>query len=187
MSASSYRAEKWSPQDKPRRWPVKKFDRDVFAECISRTLGLDKTRTTDGMIRHYTTEIRRACDASMARRRQYKNQRPAFWWNTEISELWTSYIKQRRKAQGTRNRRRPEKQQEEDRYKDVRKLLWNAIKQSKRQCWKVMCFDVDRDSWGTPYRLVTWKLQARQESGAPADLSTVLKIVEALFPKRAPF
>ena len=46
--------------------------------------------------------------------------------------------------------------------------------------------DVDRDPWGTPYRLVIWKLQASRGAIAPTDVPTVLKIVEALFPERAP-
>ena len=79
---------------KPTGWAVKKFDRDAFAECISGTSELDKTRITDELTRHYTTEISRACDASMPRRRQHKNQRPAFWWNSEISELRNSCKKQ---------------------------------------------------------------------------------------------
>ena len=73
------------PRAKPTGWAVKKFDRDAFADCISGTSELDKTRTTDKLTRYYTTEISRACDASMPRRRQHKNQRPAFWWNSEIS------------------------------------------------------------------------------------------------------
>ena len=52
----------------------------------------------------YTTEISHACDASMRRRRLYNNQRPAFWWNTEFSELWKSSIKQQRKAQRARKK-----------------------------------------------------------------------------------
>ena len=60
-----------APREKPTRWAVKKFDRDAFAECISGTSELDKTRTMDELMRNYTTEI--------SRRRQHKNQRPAFW------------------------------------------------------------------------------------------------------------
>ena len=48
---------------------------------------------------------------------QYKNQRLAFWWYTEISELRNCCIKQRRKALIARKRRRSEKQEENDRYK----------------------------------------------------------------------
>ena len=55
----------------------------------------------------------------------------------------------------------------------VGKLLRNATKQSKRQCWKALCADVDRDSWDTPYRLVVRKLQTSQGSGAPKDVPTV--------------
>ena len=37
-----------------------------------------------------------------------------------------------------------------------------------------------------PFRLVMWKLQTIRGSGAPTDVPTILKIVEALFPKGAP-
>ena len=65
-------------------------------------------------------------------------------------------------------------------------MLRNAVKQSKRQYGKALRADVDRDPWGTPYRLVMRKLQIKQGSGAPTDVPTVLKIVEALFLKRVP-
>ena len=103
-----------APRVKPTGWAVKKFDRDAFAECISGTSELDKTRTTDELTRHYTTEISRACDASMPRKRQHKNQRPAFWWNSEILELRNSCKKQRRKTQRVRKSKRPEQEEEED-------------------------------------------------------------------------
>ena len=81
------------PRDKSRGWAVKKFDPD--AECISRTPGLDKTRITDDITRHYTTEMSRACDTIMPPRRHHKIQRPALWWVTEISELRNCCIKER--------------------------------------------------------------------------------------------
>ena len=65
-------------------------------------------------------------------------------------------------------------------------MLRNTIKQSKRQCWKALCTDVDQDPWGTPYGLVIRKLQASRGVVAPTDVPTVLKIVEALFPDGAP-
>ena len=46
-----------APRAKSTGWAVKKFDRDAFSECISGTSELDKTRTTDELTRHYTTEI----------------------------------------------------------------------------------------------------------------------------------
>ena len=51
-----------TPRDIPRVWAVKKFVRDAFAQCILKTPGLNKTRTTDHMTRHYTTEMSRAFD-----------------------------------------------------------------------------------------------------------------------------
>ena len=90
-----------APRAKPTGWAVKKFDCDAFAECISGTSELDKTRITDELTRNYTntpTEISRACDVS------------------------------RRKAQRAQKRKRPEQEEEEDKYKDAKKLLRNAIK-----------------------------------------------------------
>ena len=166
-----------APRAKPTGWAVKKFDRDAFAECISGTSELDKTRTMDELTRNYTTEISQACDAFMPRRRQHKNQRPAFWWNTEISELRNSCKKQGRLAQRMRKSKYPEQEEKEDKYKDARKLLRNAIKQSKRQCWKALCTDVDQDPWGTPHRLMIRKLQASRGTVASTDVPTVFKIV----------
>ena len=65
-------------------------------------------------------------------------------------------------------------------------MLRNAIKRNKRQCWKALCTNVDRESWGTPYLLVIRKLQTSRGTVAPTDVPTVFKIVEALFPEGAP-
>ena len=73
------------PRDKPRGRAVKKFDRAAFAECIWRTPGLDKTRTTNDMTRYDKNDMSRACDASMFRKRQHKNQRPAFSYPSEVA------------------------------------------------------------------------------------------------------
>ena len=116
-----------APRSKSTGWAVKKFDRNAFSECISGKSELDKTRTTDELTRLYTTEISRACDASMPKRRHHKNQRPAFWWNSEISELRNSCKKQRRKAQRAWKSKHPGQEEEVDKYRDARKLLRNAI------------------------------------------------------------
>ena len=128
VSSEFKRQKRNSPRVKPTGRAVRKFHVDAFADGISGMSELDKTRATDELTRHYTTEISRACDASMTRRRQHKNQRSAFWWNSEISELRNSCKKLRRKAQRARKSKRPEQEEEEDKYKDARKLLRNAIK-----------------------------------------------------------
>ena len=97
---------------KPTGWTVKKFDDDAFAECISGTSELEKTRTTNELMRHYTTEISRACDASMPRRRQHQNQRLGFWWNSEMTELRISCKKQQRTPQRARKSKCSEQEEE---------------------------------------------------------------------------
>ena len=134
-----------APRSKPTGWAVKKFDRDAFAECISGTSELDKTKDngrTDAEL-HNLNKASVRCIYAQEKTIQ-------FWWNTEISELRNNCKKQRRKAQQARKSKRPKQEEEEDKYKDARNLLRNAIKQSKRQYWKALCTDVDRDPWGTP-------------------------------------
>ena len=55
----------------------------------------------------------------------------------------------------------PIEQEEENSYKDARKFLRNAIKQSKRQGWKALRADVDRDLWGMPYRQQMYQRYSR--------------------------
>ena len=74
----------------------------------------------------------------------------------------------------------------EENSESTKKKTPKKQEQSKRQCWKVLCSYVDRDPWSMPYRLVMRKLQTKQGSGATTDVPTVLKIVEALFPKGVP-
>ena len=86
-------------------------------------------------------------------------------------------IKERRKAQRARKKRHLEEQKRIDTRTPE---SCSETPSSKARG------DVDRDPWDMPYRLVMWKLRTKQGSGAPTDVPTVLKIVEALFPNEAP-
>ena len=109
IAATTNRVKKPKARSSSRQayiWAVQKFDRDAFVECTSGTPGLDKTGTMDDMTRYYTTEMSRACYASMPRRRQHKNQRPAFWWNTEILALRNSSSESAEKKKSRKRRER---------------------------------------------------------------------------------
>lgn len=47
-------------------------------------------------------------------------------------------------------------------YSESQKTLVNAIKITKRRCWKQLCQEVERDPWGRPYKIVMKKLGCRR-------------------------
>ena len=96
--------------------------------------------------------------------------------------------KQRRKARRARKRRRPEKKEKRIRKRTPESCSKMPSSKARGNARKfcAMLSGVDWDPWGTSYRLVIWNFQTIQGSGAPTDVPTVLKIVEALFPKGAP-
>ena len=98
------------------------------------------------MKRHYTNEISRTSDASIhvPAEKTVHESKVCFLVEHRNFRAEEMLYKTTEENSESAERRRREKQEEEDRYKDARKLR-NAIKQSKRQCWKVLCFDVDRD------------------------------------------
>lgn len=173
-------------QNPSKGWAIKRLNRDVLVENIRRLTIEESTKSPEELTQDFTEAITRVCDASMPRRGGHRNHKPAYWWNQEIAKLRNTCKQQRRKAQRARKKDKPDKEDKEDRYKNTRKALREAINLSKRQCWKQLCKDVDRDPWGIPYRLVMRKLRSNKGQNVPRDKKTVLKIVEALFPKGEP-
>ncbi|GBP21617.1 hypothetical protein EVAR_9802_1 [Eumeta japonica] len=92
--------------------------------------------------------VTHACDASMSRKHNM-NQRPAVhWWNDQISVLRKKCHKKRRISQ--RSYRRPNSAKLITEYKNVRRALNKAIKDSKRRCWEELINEADKDPWGRP-------------------------------------
>jgi len=66
-------------------------------------------------------------------------------------------------------------------HKAAKRELRKEIASSKHRCWRELCEDVDRDPWGTGYKLVTQKLGGRSPP-AVMDSDAMAVIVDALFP-----
>ncbi|XP_018314211.1 uncharacterized protein, partial [Mycetomoellerius zeteki] len=165
------------------RWVTRNINRDLMeAAAIFHTWegGRDSVirdaRRLDEILRDIS-------DVAMARKGPTK--RPSvYWWNEEIAELRRVCNARRRKLTRARSRPHPEDARPLwDGLREARRNLRRAINSSKAKLWKELVDDLDRDPWGTPYRLVTKKLVA---SGAtivetiPPDIAD--NIVASLFP-----
>ncbi|XP_036231721.2 putative 115 kDa protein in type-1 retrotransposable element R1DM [Bactrocera oleae] len=130
------------------------------------------------------TRLTRACDVSMPRKRD-NNQRPSVhWWNDRISTLRAKCLKKRRISQ--RGYRRPNSAELVAEYKQARRNLNKAIKESKRRCWTELVEEVEKDPWGRPYKVVMTHLKS-QPMPSPTCPQLLLKIVAALFPRQRDF
>jgi len=138
---------------------------------------LDGNHNTNGsdQLMEVLTE---ACNASMPRRNFKHNcRKPQYWWNSDIAEKRKIALAARRAYQ--RVKRRKEAAIDEHAYmKEARRELRLAIRRSQEACWRALCAEVDRDPWGTPYRVVMRLLGRRP----PVPIQLVPGIIDSLFP-----
>lgn len=126
--------------------------------------------------------IKEACDECMPRRKfKHATRKPQFWWTPEIAELRKTALAARRTYQRAKRRGRPAIN-EHATLKEERKKLKLAIRRSQEECWRALCTEVDRDPWGTPYKVVMRKI-GRQP---PVPSLMIPRIVDDLFPTHPP-
>ena len=124
--------------------------------------------------------LRLACESAAPKvHPKRKDKTPKYWWTAEIAEARRDCVKKRRTH--TRNRGRPLEADAHEQYRSARKHLSWLIRRSKQRCWNELCEDVDRDVWGTAYKIVMRKLGVSAPR-LPAEL--VDEVVQRLFPQR---
>uniref|UniRef100_A0ABD2WSB4 Endonuclease/exonuclease/phosphatase domain-containing protein n=1 Tax=Trichogramma kaykai TaxID=54128 RepID=A0ABD2WSB4_9HYME len=164
-----------------RRWSARTLDSDSFAEIVSEME--IRSGSAENMVDELMSTIVRACDASMSGGRDRRRREPVYWWNDDIAECRRDCIRARRYAQ--RARGRPDEVIRREEFADARRRLRNAIKASKRLCWRQLCDEADRDVWGKPYRTVMSRLKAPR-TPPPTAPDLVRRAVSTLFPSVVP-
>ncbi|XP_052740381.1 uncharacterized protein LOC128198524 [Bicyclus anynana] len=130
----------------------------------------------------------KACEKAMPKK-GIRKKAPVYWWNEQIREKRDFCTKCRRKY--TRQRRKKyinisnkEEQNDEEirlreEYKSAKIALQLAISKSKEKQWKELCEEVDKDTWGLGYRIVTNKLRRQPPS---LNMALIRSAVDVLFP-----
>ncbi|XP_026467863.1 uncharacterized protein LOC113371452 [Ctenocephalides felis] len=105
----------------------------------------------------------------------------AHWWTEEISSLRKECLKKRRISQ--RGYSLSNSAQLVVEYKQARRQLNKAIKDSKVRCWKELLDEVEENPWGRPYKTVMSRLKS-QPIPSPTCPRLLNKIVTTLFPRQ---
>lgn len=170
-------------------WNVARLDKEVLLRVLAtggRMLEEAETPFTsreeaEQLITCTMRLITKSCDGSMPRRSRQAHRKPAYWWTQDIAELRRSCLKLRRRALRARRNRR-DTALHNDAYKAAKKQLGKAVKYSKARCWRELCSEVDNDTWGRGYQIVTKKL-GKSAPVEPKNPEAMYEIVEGLFPE----
>lgn len=128
-------------------WQVRKLDHQKLLEAVENLGDM-------GSVKEFSARLRQICDQVMPKKKHGNVRRPVYWWNEGISQLRSECIRKRREYM--RNvRRRPllENQNCWEAYKESQRVLRNSIKKAKRECWKLLCKNVDENIWGDGYKI----------------------------------
>ncbi|XP_074034511.1 uncharacterized protein [Leptinotarsa decemlineata] len=131
-------------------WQVKKLDRQKLNDILDSSNDNPIISTP----KEFTEKLNKICDKVMPKKKSGSLRKPNYWWNNDIALLRKQCHQKRREY--TRNVRRltlMENQIHWDHYMESKRTLRNAIKKSKRDCWKKLCEEVDRDIWGDGYKI----------------------------------
>ncbi|KAH8314757.1 hypothetical protein KR074_003757, partial [Drosophila pseudoananassae] len=98
-------------------------------------------------------KLEAACMASMQLRSRYRrNHAPVYWWSDEIGSIRAECTRARRLMQRARGSDAFEERHLA--FKDRRKALKVAIRDSKRKCFLELCDSAEENPWGNAYRIV---------------------------------
>lgn len=114
-----------------------------------------------GKVAQTMKRIMRACDAAMPKRRVLANCQLNYWWNEEIAELHAACFPARKTCQWSR--RRPDFNEKLEVYTNFQGRLKQAMRTKKRECFRELWAEKDRNPWRAPYK-VAMKRMRRQTS-----------------------
>lgn len=157
-------------------WKCNIFDREMFRACLANENIDGHPEEAAGV---FITKVSRACDMSMRRRRPGHRKKSVYWWNENIAELRRECIRARRDF--SRSRGRPGNSELHETLKSRKKELKTAIKTSKKECFRRICNDLDRNPFGLAYKIVTKRLKTCN-TATPTDPDALRGIVSHLFP-----
>ena len=165
-------------------WSLQRMNRDKFLQRIS-AANLESSATAEEAAEALMRAIADACGASMPRRPSTYHRKPAYWWNQELAGLRNDCNKRRRGFQRARKANRLNAIEEQEAYKEARRMLRIVIRKCEAESWKNLIETINSDPWGLPYKIVMDKLLWSQGSSMPEEES-LQKIVEVLFPTGEP-
>nr|XP_034195162.1 uncharacterized protein LOC117611332 [Osmia lignaria] len=154
---------------------IRKYRDEAYDKRVKTgtTLEVDKfIEDVDRLVNKYTSY-----------RGPYKgNKTPVYWWNEDTARCKKEVNKARRRY--TRLRAKGNERDIEEAYKvykTAQKTMKRAVEKAKKTSWKNMLTDIDKDIWGRPYKVVTWKLKGKGSKPDILSAEEVESVVKKLF------
>ena len=123
--------------------------------------------TMEALVEATRDKVIATCDACTPRRRFERSvEGSMYWWNEELTRLRRECLKTRREC--TRSKGNGYRKIA---WRKAKKALKKAMKKSQAKCWKDLIAEVEKDTWGLAYKIVTKKLipsQKNPRTGQPA-------------------
>ena len=110
-------------------------------------------------------------------------RRATYWWNDEIRcarELALSLQRQATRARARKSEEEAERTTEE--YRGARRLLKKLIRKSKKECWAKLVNEIELDTHGMGFKIVTKKIAAKSPVGLSEEVAR--REIDKLFPTR---
>lgn len=163
-------------ENTPSRWKITNEGLEKLQKELHELSRLSYTTSPLGLM----NMVLKACKKTLKKTGRGKDtKKPVYWWNSRIENLRNECKKKRRKMTRANRSRNEIPESLWQAYKETKKSLNKEIDRSKRICWDKICEEVNKDIWGTGYRIVTKKFGIKN-----AQLSESLErhILDALFP-----
>lgn len=170
----------------PAGWYLNKSKFSEFATVCKEKVS-EKENLTPEDCHEIITET---CDRLFTRKDAIEKKEPVYWWNENIGRLRRLCQKLRRKLQRSRKKRRELTGNERKKIKKMndelrgfKSELIKEIQTSKKKGWKKLISELDRDPWGTAYKIIRRRLK-NPKSHCECSLSNMemTKVLEGLFP-----
>lgn len=160
-------------------WSIGKLDHAKLSAALNRASRVLVDANSEEMAVQMQEYLVGLCEESMPRRVLWKGRSSAHWWTPEITERRRECIAARRRYQRAGRRAvTTGRAVELAGCRNAVSRLSVAIKKSQEKCWSQLCSEVDRDPWGTPYKVVLRRFGRRAVGAAGREL----EIARELFP-----
>ena len=169
-------------------WNIKQLSKDKLREHLEETRLIDElgwptsARSLEDTVRAARQKVVTACDHSMPRRGHGRTGDLMYWWNDQLSVLRQKCLTVRRRF--ARSKGDPLLREA---WKKAKSALRQGIKKSRLQYWKDLIGEVEKDSCGIAFKIVTKRLVTRRTTPGLDNADRLKYIVQSLFPHVEPF
>lgn len=127
--------------------------------------------------------LQEMCQKIFGTREGRDGRPPVYWWNENIAEMRKQCHAGKRKMSRTNKKRTStdqEKSETRKRYYKLKEVLRQEINISKKKKWEELCADLNKNVWGSAYKIACKKLKLFPSKELKAK--DKLEIAKELFP-----